>query len=207
MTSLPISSLLLKCPLCRESKTCAFQGVAPSPGGAFWRPRREGHTMTVTTSTWKETNNWKFLQRSVCIYTDIMIRFGKWLDVPKRCNCTEGLSCLVVLLFILYPILDTRISFVLLRPSVTLRVPPWILKRGWVESAGQRLISSIGKTERIAFLFNFFDKKNIFKIFQFFEKRDLFLDFLKFLKFSNFLGGFMHFLFFFGIYLGFSCFL
>ena len=40
--------------------------------------------------------------------------------------------------------------------------PPWILKRGGVESSGRRLISSIGKTKRIAF---FFCKKKIFSKF------------------------------------------
>ena len=52
------------------------------------------------------------------------------------------------------PILDTRIS---VRPSsacpscITLRVPPWILKGAGMDSSGQRLISSIGKTKRLAF--------------------------------------------------------
>ena len=31
--------------------------------------------------------------------------------------------------------------------------PPWILKRAGLESSGRRLISSIGKTKRIAFFF------------------------------------------------------
>ena len=40
--------------------------------------------------------------------------------------------------------------------------PPWILKQAGLESSGQRLISSIGKTKRIAFLF-FRKKKKIKK--------------------------------------------
>ena len=31
--------------------------------------------------------------------------------------------------------------------------PPWILKQGGLDSFGQRLISSIGKTKRMAFFF------------------------------------------------------
>ena len=42
--------------------------------------------------------------------------------------------------------------------------PPWILKRGGLESSGQRIISSMGKTKRTAF-FSFFGKKKIFKNF------------------------------------------
>ena len=55
--------------------------------------------------------------------------------------------------------------------------PPWILKRGALESSGQRLISSIGKTKKIAFFFHqqlFFLQKKIFK-------RWFFKDFSRFL--------------------------
>ena len=64
----------------------------------------------------------------------------------------------------LNPILDTRISSVLLRPSSRSDYPPWILIRIGLESSGQRLISSIGKTKRIAFLLLcfFFGKKKIY---------------------------------------------
>ena len=37
-------------------------------------------------------------------------------------------------------------------PPSRLCYPPWILKRGGLESSGQRLISSVGKTKRIAFI-------------------------------------------------------
>ena len=51
-------------------------------------------------------------------------------------------------------------------PPVTLRVPPWILKRGELESSGQKIISSIGKIKRIALFFSFvfWQKKNNKKI-------------------------------------------
>ena len=88
--------------------------------------------------------------------------------------------------------------FVRLCLCVTLRPPhPWILKRAGLESSGWRLISSIGKTKRIAF--NFSAKKfknvqlfwgvklifgknfiilNFFHIFEIFEILwDLFLDY------------------------------
>ena len=77
----------------------------------------------------------------------------------------------IQMLIILYPILDTRISFIRPAPSRS-GDPPWILKRGVLESSGQRLISSIGKTKRIASLF--FGKKNIFKIFKFLEEKKRF---------------------------------
>ena len=70
------------------------------------------------------------------------------------------------------PISDMRISFLRLSsvhlPSRSEDPPPWILKQAGLESSGQRLISSIGKTKRIAFFFR--PKKNIFNIFRFFEK-------------------------------------
>ena len=63
--------------------------------------------------------------------------------------------------------------------SVTFRVPPWIQKRAGLESSGWRLISSIGKTEIIAFCFG---KKKYFQIFrlQFFFK-----DFFRFWLFRK----------------------
>ena len=49
----------------------------------------------------------------------------------------------------------------------TFMLPTGILKRGELESSGQRLISLKGKTKRKAFLFLFFLlKKNIFKYFK-----------------------------------------
>ena len=57
------------------------------------------------------------------------------------------------------PILDTRIF--VQTPCVMLRGPPWILKRAGLESSGQRLISSIGKTKRIEF-FLFLLKKSVY---------------------------------------------
>ena len=76
------------------------------------------------------------------------------------------------------------------RPAATLafvmlRVPPpWILKRGWLESSGWIPISSIGKTKGIAL---FFRQQIIIKIkkINFFEKSD-FWDFLGFFQFSDF---------------------
>ena len=64
---------------------------------------------------------------------------------------------------------DFRPLSLVLRSFV--RNAPWILKRGELESSGQRLISSFGKAKGIAFFF-FFEKKKIFKIFIFFEKSD-----------------------------------
>ena len=69
--------------------------------------------------------------------------------------------------------------------------PPWILKRVGLESTGWRLISSIGKTKRIAF---FFGKKKYAQNVQIFLKwffKDFltfFCRFLDFLTFSIFLG-------------------
>ena len=91
-------------------------------------------------------------------------------------------------LYLYNQILDTRIS-VRLSSSVTPRLPP--MKRGGLESSGQRLISSNGKTKEIAFFFFFLRRKNIFLIFQFFEKSRffwLFLDFFRFSDFFTFLG-------------------
>ena len=47
--------------------------------------------------------------------------------------------------------------------------PPWILKWAGLESSGQRLISSIGKTKRIAF---FFSPNKIFSKFTDFKNRE-----------------------------------
>ena len=54
----------------------------------------------------------------------------------------------------------------LLRHAQT--TPPWILKWGGLESSGQRLISSNGKTKRIVFifLFIFYEEKKLNKDFQ-----------------------------------------
>ena len=78
--------------------------------------------------------------------------------------------------------------------------PPWILNRGGLESSGQRPISSIGKTKRIAY-YLFFGKKHIFKIFWFLKKSDFswfFSDFLTifdvFILFLGFFFGFFGFL-------------
>ena len=68
--------------------------------------------------------------------------------------------------------------------SVRLRVPPpWILKRGGVESSGRRLISSIGKSKRIAFFF--FKEKIYFQNFEIFWNKVIFPDFSRFF-FSGF---------------------
>ena len=56
---------------------------------------------------------------------------------------------------------------------------PWILKRGGMETSGQRLISSISKTKRITF---FFAKKKYFSNFQSFEKKGNFCHCLKILN-------------------------
>ena len=59
------------------------------------------------------------------------------------------------------PKLDKRISVC---PLSFVRhaqaTPPWILKRGGLESSGQRLIPLNGKTKRIAFLFDLYTEKN-----------------------------------------------
>ena len=97
------------------------------------------------------------------------------------------------------------------RSSVTLRGPPWILKRAGLESSGRRLISSIGKTKIIALYFYFFSgKKKYFQNFQIFWKKVIFLNFSKFFqifgffypfwKILNFLVFFMDFWIFFGFF-------
>ena len=61
------------------------------------------------------------------------------------------------------PILERRSTVLLLLCMyVTLRVAPGILKQGGVKSSCQRLISSIGKTKRIAFFWQFFLTFQIF---------------------------------------------
>ena len=93
--------------------------------------------------------------------------------------------------------------------------PPWILKRAGLESSGQRLISSIGKTKGIAFPF-FWQKERrkkkwYFEIFwDFFRFSDFltifdnfwifwvfFMDFWIFLGFFEFLNFFCFFFFYF----------
>ena len=84
--------------------------------------------------------------------------------------------------------------------------PPWIMKRGGLESSGQRLISSIGKTNRIEFFSvgkkklkkkirksDFF--KRFFKIFwnfkffyHFWRKKMIFGVFVDFCELFNFRG-------------------
>ena len=88
-------------------------------------------------------------------YSDFLVRRCRQHIVKDYSEC------------LIYTILDTRIS-VLRHAQGT---PPWILKRGGLESSGRKLISSFGKTKRIAFFFFFRRKKNIFKIFRFFEKK------------------------------------
>ena len=79
------------------------------------------------------------------------------------------------------PISDARI-LVFLAPSHSY-YPPWNLKLGGLESSGPRLISSIGKTKRIAF---FLAKKKYFQNFQIFWKKRIFLDFLRFFEIFDF---------------------
>ena len=90
-------------------------------------------------------------------------------------------------LIIWNPKLDMKISvcpFVRLFVHVPrLCYPHWILKRGGLESSGWRLISSIGKTNRIAFCFVVLATKVIFDIFfGFFE---IFLKKIDFFCFFN----------------------
>ena len=101
--------------------------------------------------------------------------------------------------------------------------PPWILKRGGLESYGRILISSIGKTKRIVFLQNFEIKKKtdfwdflifsivlrFFDVFFCFKKKD-FLGFLRFfwilLRFFDIFLIFKIFLDFTGFFLDFRSF-
>ena len=55
-----------------------------------------------------------------------------------------------------YPILERRSTILLLLLLCMSRsgYPPWILKRGGLESSGRRLISSIGKIKRVEFSSN-----------------------------------------------------
>ena len=69
--------------------------------------------------------------------------------------------------------------------------PPWILKRGGLESSGRRLISSIGKIKGLVFFFSFFQGKNIFKSFRFFVKNMIFLRFLEIFRFLTILTIFL----------------
>ena len=54
--------------------------------------------------------------------------------------------------FCIFTVSKKNPSFVL-RMSRSNYPPPWILKRGWLESSGRRLISWNGKTKRNAFSF------------------------------------------------------
>ena len=96
-----------------------------------------------------------FLCRSVC-NDKILYKSQRFLILLKIMIYFLCIFCNKIYMFI-YPILDTRISSVRLSRSDH---PPWILKRGGLESSGQRLISSIGKTKGIAFFF--FGKKKYF---------------------------------------------
>ena len=112
-----------------------------------------------------------------------------------------------------YPKLERMISvrsFVCMSRS---GYPPWILKRGGLESSGRRLISSIGKTKRIAFFYFFFWRKNIFSKFSDFLKKsdffgffEIFSDFRIFLPFFT-IFGFLFFLWILGFFLDFLDFL
>ena len=55
--------------------------------------------------------------------------------------------------------------------------PPWNLKRGGLESSGQRLISSIGKTKRRALFFFNKQKKNLQKFLIFWGEKRFLTDF------------------------------
>ena len=112
-----------------------------------------------------------------------------------------------------YHILYTRIS------CSGSGYPPWILKRDGLESSGQRLISSIAKTNKIKF---FLGKKNIFKFSDFLKKMIFFssdfrifdnffwvclwIFFLRFFVFSVFFLYFFLFFWIFWIFLDFSIF-
>ena len=77
--------------------------------------------------------------------------------------------------------------------------PPWILKQGGLESFGQRLFSSIGKTKRIAFYFIvLFWRKKKSKLFW---EKVIFWHFFK--RFLDFLIIFDIFYFIFGVVYGF----
>ena len=76
--------------------------------------------------------------------------------------------------YLINPILNRRIS---VRPSVLRPLshsdhPPWIMKRGGLESSGWRLISAIGNTKRIAM---FSEEKKILKKKSDFLKKSEFL--------------------------------
>ena len=80
--------------------------------------------------------------------------------------------------------------------------PPWILKQDWLESSGQRLISSNGKTTRIAFCL-----QNLFLLFENFilfeEKSVFFLDFFNLFHIFRFFFYILNFFFDFLVVLGF----
>ena len=114
--------------------------------------------------------------------------------------------------FLTYPLLERERTVLLLLLLLFCHAQgtlPWILKWAGLESSGQRLISSISKTKRIAFLsckqfFSlwkfpdfFVEKKWFFEIYQDFLR---FWDFsIFFVTYSNFfLGFYVFFLFFWG---------
>ena len=83
-------------------------------------------------------------------------------------------------------ILDTRISILwtlFVRPS-RLCYPPWIPVRGWLESSGQRLISSIGiimKKHSFSTKKNISENSRFFHIFRLLNLLWTLLDFLEFI--------------------------
>ena len=93
---------------------------------------------------------------------------------PRK-NPHTSINCQSSVFVLMYPILDKRISG--LSPPRS-GYPPWILKRGGLESSGRRLISPIGKKKENSIFF--LRKKNIKKKSFFFVKSHFF-DFLVFL--------------------------
>ena len=104
----------------------------------------------------------------------------------------------------MYPILEKRSTVLLLLLLCMSRsgYPPWILKWGGLESSGQRLISSIGKTKRIGF---FSAKTKYFPNFQifWFEIFWYFWIFWPFLTIVGFFEFFIDFWIFFGFFFNF----
>ena len=106
-----------------------------------------------------------------CVYSQDTIMYCTTIVLVKKVytcsilyNTTKILGEKAYTCSIFYPLLDTRVSFglrTLSCPFVTIRVPfpPRILKRGGLKSSGYRLIPSIGKTKRIAFLYLFFGEQ------------------------------------------------
>ena len=89
----------------------------------------------------------------------------------KPCCCSLGPPYNSMCEFYLIFMLESYITHEDFRPSVRLSRswdPPWILKWGELESSGQRLISSIGKTKILAF-FSAEKINSNFMVFRFFE--------------------------------------